>query len=108
MALLPPVSSFNLHSTFQNPRSHWVFRQMSFTLLLFGPAATYTGSTSLQLQTPMNLKELNEKLETMFPGIQEKVLEGSMMTVNLEYVEGLEMQLKEGDEVAIIPPVSSG
>jgi molybdopterin converting factor small subunit len=54
------------------------------------------------------LRSLHEKLETMFPGIREKVLQGSMLTVNLEYVDDLEMQIKEGDEVAVIPPVSSG
>jgi molybdopterin converting factor small subunit len=54
---------------------------------------------------------LYESLEKKYPGITEKVLCGSMVTVNLEYVdleEDSERVIKPGDEVAIIPPVSAG
>lgn len=51
----------------------------------------------------------------MYPGIQDKVLSSCAMTVNLEYVDLDEddatdsaREIKDGDEVAIIPPVSSG
>jgi molybdopterin converting factor small subunit len=44
-----------------------------------------------------------------------KVLESCLVTINLEYVDipeaaggDTEIVIKEGDEVAIIPPVSSG
>ena len=39
----------------------------------------------------------------------DRILESSMITVNLEYVDkDAELSLKDGDEVAIIPPVSGG
>ena len=65
----------------------------------------------------MTLSSLFELLEKTYPGIKAKVLGHSAITVNLEYVDlddgsvdgdGLKTVLKEGDEVAIIPPVSSG
>lgn len=66
----------------------------------------------------MTLKQLFEMLDSKYPGIGEKVLRSSQFSVNLEYVdctwEGTmsgvdeEVVLKAGDEVGIIPPVSSG
>ena len=53
--------------------------------------------------------EFNE-LEKKYPGIKEKVLDSCAVTVNLEYVDLEENTavIKDGDEVGIIPPVSSG
>jgi molybdopterin synthase sulfur carrier subunit len=86
----------------------------------------------------MTLKELFNLLEERYPGIKKKVLRGAAVTVNLEYVEfevdergdvagpgagsgsGFvggetgeegkegEVVIRRGDEVGIIPPVSSG
>ena len=64
----------------------------------------------------MNVNKLYHLLEENYPGITEKVLESSALTVNLEYVDLEEhrgedeksLVIKAGDEVAIIPPVSSG
>ncbi len=74
----------------------------------------------------MRLKQLFETLEGRYPGIKRKVLKSSAVTVNLEYVElevdgegnmleggksageGGEVVIGKGDEVGIIPPVSSG
>ena len=70
-------------------------------------------------------------LERQYPGITEKVLCSSAFTVNLEYVdvefggeknedddkkdmttsphlEGWDIPINPGDEVGVIPPVSSG
>ncbi|KAF8540468.1 ankyrin repeat-containing domain protein [Trichophaea hybrida] len=63
------------------------------------------------LPAPLPLSQLYETLEKKYPGITEKVLRGSMVTVNLDYVdleEEAERVIKPGDEVAIIPPVSAG
>ncbi len=61
----------------------------------------------------MTLAELFNHLEKSYPGIGEKVLTSCLFTVNLDYVDVNEdamksTVIKEGDEVAIIPPVSSG
>ena len=110
----------------------------TFTLLLFAAASTYTGTDMLVLPAPMTMKELFEILEGKFPGIKRKVLRSSAVSVNLEYVDlevdeegdivsmqggkrvvdggdggggvgaGLWVVIQKGDEVGIIPPVSSG
>ncbi|KAK0822266.1 hypothetical protein LTR03_018256, partial [Friedmanniomyces endolithicus] len=59
---------------------------------------------------------LYNAVEKKYPGIQEKVLSSSALTVNLDYVDVEEESQKDegglviqaGDEVAVIPPVSSG
>lgn len=89
----------------------------TFTLLLFASAGTYAGQDSITLPAPMPLSRLFSTLESKFTGITAKVLESSAVTVNLDYVDmptgGAEgenqgLVIKQGDEVAIIPPVSSG
>ena len=96
----------------------------SFTLLLFAAASTYTGTDSLALPAPMTLQQLFDTLEGRYQGIKKKVLSSAAVTVNLEYVEfevdgegnvvsvregGSDgVVIKAGDEVGIIPPVSSG
>ena len=55
-------------------------------------------------------------LAERYPGIKEKVLGSCALTVNLDYVDVEEevgkgeggLVVRAGDEVAIIPPVSSG
>lgn len=87
-----------------------------FTLLYFAASSSYTRKEHDFLPGPLPVVQLFDKLEEMYPGIKEKVLSSSAVTVNLEYVDlGDEagkgakgMNIKEGDEVAIIPPVSSG
>ena len=61
----------------------------------------------------MPLKKLFPLLEDKYPGIGEKILQSCAVTVNLEYVdldeeESTQMVIGAGDEVALIPPVSSG
>jgi hypothetical protein len=124
----------------------------TFTLLLFASASTYTGTETLVLPAPTTLRGLFRVLENQFPGITDKVLKSSAVTVNLEYVDvdsfgvedlgrgkgigegeeevslsrqgqgqggqgdggeggeemGLDTVIRNGDEVGIIPPVSSG
>jgi len=98
----------------------------TFTLLLFASASTYTGGLeSLTLDAPLSLPQLFSTLEAKFPGITAKVLRSCAVTVNLEYVDvdvdvpepgaggaggedGEVVMIRPGDEVGIIPPVSSG
>lgn len=64
----------------------------------------------------MLLSQLYDRLDEHYPGIREKVLSTSALTVNLDYVDVEEeaakgdegLALQAGDEVAIIPPVSAG
>lgn len=87
----------------------------SFTLLYFASASSYTGKDSDSFQAPVPLSGLFELLETKYPGIKAKILDSCLVTVNLEYVDVPEsgsgeggITINAGDEVAIIPPVSSG
>ncbi|EXJ83639.1 hypothetical protein A1O1_07263 [Capronia coronata CBS 617.96] len=97
----------------------------TFTLLLFASASTYTGAETLTLPAPSSLRQIFTTLERMYPGFVDKVLKSAAVTVNLEYLDieldgldpastdpgsttGLDMLIKPGDEVGIIPPVSSG
>lgn len=86
-----------------------------FTILYFAAASTFTGKTSEHLPAPVRLRDLFTKLDSTYPGIKEKVLSSCAITVNLEYVDlddddatNADQEIKAGDEVAIIPPVSSG
>ena len=66
----------------------------------------------------MEVSKLFEVLEGIYPGMKSRILSSCAVTINLEYVdvEGAddeeepkaERVIQEGDEVAIIPPVSSG
>lgn len=86
-------------------------------MLYFASANTFTGKESEPLPAPLPLKKLFATLEERYTGIRAKVLESCLVTINLNYVDvpednnedgADEPVIKEGDEVAIIPPVSSG
>ena len=86
-----------------------------FSILYFASACTFTGKASEALPAPVRARDLFALLEQRYPGIAERVLSSCAVTVNLVYVdvEGgdgneADMEVKAGDEVAIIPPVSSG
>lgn len=81
----------------------------NFTILYFSGATVYTKRDSETFPAPMSLKTLLSTLEEKYPGIKAAVLERSMVTVNLEYVDmGEDVEIKAGQEVAVIPPVSAG
>ena len=87
-----------------------------FTLLYFASASSFTRRQHDFLPAPLPLGQLFGVLGEKYPGIEEKVLGSSAVTVNLDYVDVEEEKAKadgglvvqDGDEVAIIPPVSSG
>jgi molybdopterin synthase sulfur carrier subunit len=87
-----------------------------FKILYFGPAENHTSKTSENLPAPLPITKLFSALEEKYGGIKASLLESCLITVNLEYVDVPEnenendegMVIQEGDEVAIIPPVSSG
>lgn len=99
--------------------------QSVFTVLYFAAASAYTGKTSELLPAPLPLHSLFPAIESKYAGITAKVLQSCAVTINLEYVDldlnidptsGSEnasnstggAMIQAGDEVGIIPPVSSG
>ena len=98
-----------------------------FTVLYFASASSYTRKTSEYLPAPLETAKLFDLLEQRYSGFKERVLSSCLVTVNLDYVDinaqkntdststgasevstKSDGRIKEGDEVAIIPPVSSG
>ena len=95
---------------------------LSASILYFASAASFTKKSSDQIPAPLPITELFGKLEEMYPGISEQVLKSCAVTINLEYVDVGQRDMhspfggdtsqatviQAGDEVALIPPVSSG
>lgn len=86
-----------------------------FSILYFAAASTFTTKPSEHLAAPVEARNLFAVLEDRYPGIREKVLSSCAVTVNLAYIDldgddaaDVDLVIREGDEVAIIPPVSSG
>ena len=89
-----------------------------FSILYFASASSFTGKAGETLQAPLNVDKLYDVLEDRYSGIKDQILSSCAVTINLHYVDivdntddGGDMEhriIKEGDEVAIIPPVSSG
>jgi molybdopterin converting factor small subunit len=87
-----------------------------FTLLYFASSTSFTRKEHDFFPAPLPIAKLFDMLDSKYPGIKSKVLESSAVTINLDYVDVEEelgkgdagLVIKEADEVAIIPPVSSG
>ncbi|XXG94961.1 40S ribosomal protein S28 [Hypoxylon texense] len=86
-----------------------------FNVLYFASASSFTSKEFETLPAPLPLRKLFDALEEKYSGIKDKILNSCLVTVNLNYVDVPESDdetsqavIKEGDEVAIIPPVSSG
>ena len=87
-----------------------------FTILYFAAATSYTKKQHEFLPGPVPLGRLYDVLEQKYPGMKEKVLVSCAVTINLDYVDVEEeagkgdagLVVNAGDEVAVIPPVSSG
>ncbi|KAI0846792.1 molybdopterin synthase small subunit CnxG [Daldinia vernicosa] len=71
-----------------------------FNILYFASASSFTSKEFDTLPAPLSLQKLFDVLEEKYSGIKDKVLKPGD--------ESAETLIKEGDEVAIIPPVSSG
>ncbi|RGP75017.1 molybdopterin synthase sulfur carrier subunit [Fusarium longipes] len=112
-SLLQPSTFHNILQSLNNsivpqpPAGH-------FNVLFFASASSFTGKEHEALPATMSLSKLFTELENRYPGIRAKILDSCLVTVNLDYVdvpseEGAEdTVIREADEVAIIPPVSSG
>ncbi|SPQ17894.1 a546b57e-017a-4aa2-bbb6-bd4efcaca361 [Thermothielavioides terrestris] len=84
-----------------------------FNILYFASAGSYTSKNVEALPAPLPLRKLFATLEERYQGFRASVLDHSLVTINLTYVdvpgedaaeEAEEIVIQEGDEVAIIPP----
>ncbi|KAJ5605240.1 hypothetical protein N7510_010394 [Penicillium lagena] len=83
----------------------------TFTIHYFATASQYTSKNTESLPAPLSLSALFPLLEERYPGITEKVLRSCGVSVEGEYVDieaDKEIVILSRQEVAIIPPVSSG
>src|SRR5262249_37684320 len=85
-----------------------------FNVLYFASASSYTAREYESLPAPLPLNKLFGTLEDKYRGFKDKVLTSCLVTINFDYADipaegdGCSVMIKAGDEVAIIPPVSSG
>ena len=81
---------------------------MKLNLLAFGIAKDIFGKRALEMEFPeasLSVENLSEKLNEHYPKLAE--LKSFMLAINSEYAEPGQL-VSDGDEVAIIPPVSGG
>ncbi|KAI1937722.1 hypothetical protein LOZ66_004003 [Ophidiomyces ophidiicola] len=88
-------------------------KQPTFQILYFASAASFTRKASESLPAPLPVHKLFDVLEERYPGMKDKVLVSCAVSVELDYVQlednGTDGRvIQAGEEVAIIPPVSSG
>ncbi len=78
-------------------------------ILLFGIAKDIVGKSSFRFDAddlvPTSVSELKDRLKGSFPEFGK--LSSLAVAVNSAYAEDSD-RLREGDEIAIIPPVSGG
>lgn len=90
-----------------------------FRILYFASAASFTHKESDTFAAPVTAATIFDLLEKSYPGMTQAVLSSCAITLNLEYIDidssnsGIrgsdsKTTIRAGDEVAIIPPVSSG
>ncbi|QKX55057.1 uncharacterized protein TRUGW13939_02149 [Talaromyces rugulosus] len=102
------------------PKEQLSARQPFFQIHYFASAASFTRKQSESLPAPLPLADLFPLLEAKYPGITQRVLKSCSVSVGLDYVDvpeengengeesGVVVMIQAGDEVGIIPPVSSG
>lgn len=80
---------------------------MKINVKFFALGKELVGNSSLEIEMEVNsnVQSLLESLKSKHPKLNE--LKSFLVAVNMEYAD-MEKSLKDGDEVAIIPPVSGG
>ncbi len=82
---------------------------MTITLLAFGKAKESLGSKALQLNFDweITIDELRNYISNQYPGLE--ILPHCRLAVNQTFIDEKKVhRLSDGDEIAIIPPVSGG
>ena len=93
----------------QTPPSRGLRRWMRLKLVLFAGAREAAGVAEAQLtfeEAELDTAALLVKLEAAYPKLAE-LLPRCALACNGEYADGVQ-PLSDGDEVAVIPPVSGG
>jgi len=80
---------------------------MKVNVKFFALGRELVGNNSLEIELGEsdNIKNLIERLQNEHPKFKE--LKSFVVAVNMEYAD-MQKSLNDGDEVAIIPPVSGG
>ncbi len=78
---------------------------MKINILTFGPLNIHLASQQLSIPEPCTLNELNQMLQHTFPSLQRYPY---IFAINKQVVDNWELLLKDGDEIAILPPFSGG
>jgi MoaD family protein len=90
---------------------------MEVTVRIPTPLRTLTGGEEAVTAAGANVGALIEELESKHPGIKERLLDekGVRRFVNIyvgeediRFLDGLETELKAGDEVSIVPAIAGG
>ncbi len=90
---------------------------MNITVRIPTPLRTLTGGEEEVSASGANIKALIEDLEGKYPGIKERLVDdkGVRRFVNLylgdediRFLDGLETELKDGDELSIVPAIAGG
>jgi molybdopterin converting factor subunit 1 len=89
-----------------DPAAEIVPKAITVQVRLFAAYREVVGTTRLthDLPTGSTVADLLARLHAQYPGLR---LESGMVAVNQEYVK-TGVSLRDGDEVALIPPVSGG
>jgi len=80
---------------------------MTIDIIFFGITRDYTGSRNLKFDFPQHasVKLIRSTMEEKYPSL--KGLKRYAIAVNNEYA-GDDLIIQDGDEIAILPPVSGG
>lgn len=82
---------------------------MPLTILFFGSLTELTGVHQMEWPVQDSLWSLKEALEQRYPGLEKRPYR---LTLNLEFIDerhdGLVKALRDGDEVAFLPPYAGG
>jgi sulfur-carrier protein len=83
-------------------------KAINVRVLFFGAARDVTGKTELELtlRSPATARNAFEELLTAFPDLR-RFGRSLLLAVNHEYVP-VDLEVKDGDELAVFPPVSGG
>jgi molybdopterin synthase catalytic subunit len=78
-------------------------------VLLFGAARAEAGAdeVALELAAPATARDVFERVVADYPSLR-RFGRSLLVAVNQEYARELEGEVKDGDEVAVFPPVSGG
>lgn len=78
-------------------------------ILFFGPLRDAVGAESenIAIESPARLQEVIKRLRDLHPEAA-TIIDCSAVSVNLDYVNDENLLVSEGDEIAVVPPVSAG